>query len=179
MHMGVQIPKQLKQKTPARTIGLAKNDFLAISFGKTLISLQESNRSLGTAPHITVCNEVAKVMFLHLSVILSTGGGICLSACWDTTPPQDQAPGTRYTPLGPGPPDQAPPPRGQVPLGPDTPPDQTPPPPGAETATAADGTHPTGMHSCFILLVRRFYMLCLNIALDIIRKFSVVIKTTS
>ena len=31
----------------------------------------------------------------------------------------------------------------------------TPPPPGAdplpETATAADGTHPTGMHSCFLL----------------------------
>ena len=98
--------------------------------------MQESNRSLGTAPHITVCNEVAKVMFLHLSVILSTGGGICLSACWDTTPPppgpgsRDQAhpPGTRHTPLGPGPPDQAPPPRGQVPPGPDTPPDQTPPP---------------------------------------------------
>ena len=33
------------------------------------------------------------------------GGGVCLSACWDTPPQQ--------------------------------------------TATAADGTHPTGMHSCF------------------------------
>ena len=33
-------------------------------------------------------NEVvAKVMFLLVSVILSTGeGGVCLSACWDTTP---------------------------------------------------------------------------------------------
>ena len=52
-----------------------------------------------------------KVMFLHVSVILFTGG-ICLSACWDTTtpgtrhppprtrhPPVDQAPpGTRHTP---------------------------------------------------------------------------------
>ena len=36
----------------------------------------------------TVRNEVAKVMFLHLSVILCTGGAVCLSACWDTTPPQ-------------------------------------------------------------------------------------------
>ena len=38
----------------------------------------------------TVRNKVAKVMFLHLSVILFTGG-VCLSACWDTTPP-DQVP---------------------------------------------------------------------------------------
>ena len=36
---------------------------------------------------ITVRNEVAKVMFLHVSVILSTEG-VCLSACWNTTPPQ-------------------------------------------------------------------------------------------
>ena len=31
-------------------------------------------------------------------VCLSTGGGICLSACWDAIPP----PGTRQTPPGPG-----------------------------------------------------------------------------
>ena len=127
--MGVQIPKQLKQKTPARTIGLAKNE---ISFRKTLISLQESYRSLGTAPNITVRNEVAKVMFLHLSVILSTGG-VCLSECRDTTPhrtrppgpgtpPWDQTPRTRHHPHG-----------ARHPPGPDTPqtrhpPDQTPPP---------------------------------------------------
>ena len=44
-------------------------------------------------------NEVwGKVIFLHLSVILFTGG-VCLSACWDTTP-QDQAPPwSRHTPL--------------------------------------------------------------------------------
>ena len=29
---------------------------------------------------------VAKVIFLHLFVILFTGG-VCLSACWDTIPP--------------------------------------------------------------------------------------------
>ena len=50
-------------------------------------------------------------MFLHVSVILSTGGG-------------------RQTP-----PRQA----------------ETPPPPPSRTATAADGTHPTGMHTCFLL----------------------------
>ena len=27
-------------------------------------------------------------MFLHLSVILFTGGGVCHSACWDTLPRQ-------------------------------------------------------------------------------------------
>ena len=50
-------------------------------------------------------------------------GGVCLSACWNT-PPLEQ------TPL--------PPP---------------PPPPGKRTAAygqRAAGTHPTGMHSCFI-----------------------------
>ena len=74
-------------------------------------------------------------MFLHLSVILSTGG--CLPQCM-----------LGYTP-------------GQTPLLPsacwDTPPVQcmlgyTPPCPvhtGTDMATAANGTHPTGMHSCF------------------------------
>ena len=43
---------------------------------------------------ITGRNEVvAKVIFLHLSVIHSVhrGEGVCLSACWDTTTPPDQA----------------------------------------------------------------------------------------
>ena len=34
---------------------------------------------------ITVRNEVAKVMFLQVSVCPHGGGGVCLSACWDTT----------------------------------------------------------------------------------------------
>ena len=56
------------------------------------------------------------------------------SACWDTPPP----------------------PRGQA----DTRPGQTPPPP---KDTAADGTHPTGMHSCFmdethtVIILQFFY----------------------
>ena len=40
---------------------------------------------------ITVRNEVAKAVFLHLSVCPR---GVCLSACWDTTPPL----GSRHPP---------------------------------------------------------------------------------
>ena len=67
------------------------------------------SRGRSWAPFYHPHRSCGKVMFLHLSVILSRGG-VCLSACWDT------------------------------------PPGQTPPP--QQTATAADGTHPTGMHSC-------------------------------
>ena len=51
---------------------------------------------------ITVRNEVAKVMFLHLPVILSTGWGVSASGYhpWEQTPPpREQAgipPGTRH-----------------------------------------------------------------------------------
>ena len=57
----------------------------------------------------------AKVMFLQASVILLTGGGVCLSACWDTTPWEQTSP-WEQTPLGPNPPEQT------------SPPEQTPPP---------------------------------------------------
>ena len=60
-------------------------------------------------------------------------GGVYLSECWDPTRSR-HPPGSR-------------PPHG-IPLGADThPPGADNPPPG-EKATAADGTHPTGMHSC-------------------------------
>ena len=39
----------------------------------------------------------ANVIFLQASVILSTGGGVCLSGCWDTTP-QEQTPPWEQTP---------------------------------------------------------------------------------
>ena len=82
-----------------------------------------------------------KVMFLHLSVILFMEG--CLV---DT--PLGRHPPTMQTP----PSADTPHPQ-DTPLWADTPSGQTPlldrhrhPPP--ETATAADGKHPTGMHSC-------------------------------
>ena len=50
---------------------------------------------LHLARHIvTGRNEVvAKVIFLHLFVILFTGEGVCLSACWDTPPRSRHPPG--------------------------------------------------------------------------------------
>ena len=69
-------------------------------------------------------------MSLHLSVSHSVPRGICLSACWDTSP-QEQ------TPLSPP--------------GADT-------PPGAVHAgrygQQAGGTHPTGMHTCSLLALQ-------------------------
>ena len=119
--------------------------------------------------HFTVRKRsCGKVMFYTcLSVILFMGGGgVCPSACWDTHP---LPPGTRDTPKNQR---QTPPrtrgrhPAGQTPPPPwadppsrhpsqaDTPPADTPgqTPPRADTphqmAAAADGTHPSGMHTC-------------------------------
>ena len=96
----------------------------------------------GRQPIITGRNEVvAKVIFLHLFVILFTG--VCLSACWNAPPrtretphPRDQGdpqlgrpPGTRETPR-PGRPsqDQGDPPRPGRPPGPGRPPEPGRPP---------------------------------------------------
>ena len=88
----------------------------------------------------------AKVMFLQVSVILFTGGGVCLSACWDTSPgadtPQSRPPGADIPPGQTPPRSRHPtgsrhPPRVDTPPGADThPPEQTPPradPPGKQT----------------------------------------------
>ena len=83
-------------------------------------------------------------MFLHVSVILSTGGGVCLSlsACWDTDPPGADPPWSRppleQTPPGADPSRSRPPRPGTPPMGADTPPPGpgTPPqqtPPRADT----------------------------------------------
>ena len=103
---------------------------------------------------ITGRNEVVvKVIFLHLSVIHSVHRGVCLSACWDTTPlgsdtpPKPgrptrpgRPPWTRQTSPGPGRPPQI-----RHPPGPGRPPRKQTPAHGLRAA----GTHPTGMHSCF------------------------------
>ena len=88
----------------------------------------------------TVRNEVAKVMFLQVSVC-PQGVGVCPSACWDTPPgPKADTPGTKSRP--PGTKSRHPPDQKQT-----SPRDQRQTPP-RQTATAVDGTHPTGMHSC-------------------------------
>ena len=89
---------------------------------------------------ITVRNEVAKVMFLHVSVIFPGGGGGCLvrggllpgEGAWSGGVCFQGGAWSRGSA-----------PRGVVVTQHAL--RQTPP---GETATAADGTHPTGMHSC-------------------------------
>ena len=102
-------------------------------------------------------NEVvAKVMFLHMSVILLTGGVSGEPPPGPGRPPPPP-PGTRQTP--PPRPGRNTPGPGRHHSLPDqggTPPDQadtTSPPPGKKTAAYgqwAAGTHPTGMHSCAV-----------------------------
>ena len=115
---------------------------------------------------------------------VNRGGGFCLSACWDTTPPGSWHP-WKQAPPGRRPPGSRHPPRRRHPpeVGTPTPSKQVPPrsrypplPPGAgspleagtphkETPLEADtpppaygqwaaGTHPTGMHSCFLWISR-------------------------
>ena len=107
----------------------------------------------------------AKVIFSQACVCPR---GVCLSACWDTPPQQqEQTPPRADTPLEQTPRGADPPPsrhlpgsrplrsRHPHPPGADTPqsrPPQSRPPPGRQTPAyglRAAGTHPTGMHSCF------------------------------
>ena len=81
---------------------------------------------------ITVCNEVAKVMFLHMSVLLSTGGSASVHAGIPPTRPQSRHPPEQVPPEQAYPPEQTYPPSKHTPQ---------------QMATAVDGTHPTGMHS--------------------------------
>ena len=90
---------------------------------------------------ITVRKEVAKVMFLP--VCLSTGGSASVHAGMPPPGPDPPGPGTPHMTRHPQ--DQPPPP----PWANHLPRDQATPLPQEQTATAADGTHPTGMHSCF------------------------------
>ena len=74
-----------------------------------------------------------------MSVILSTEGGVSARHC-QTPPPSRQPPPRADTPTRADPPGQTPP---SLPV----------------TATAADGTHPTGMHSCLYKTLICPYML--------------------
>ena len=82
------------------------------------------------------------------------GGGVCLSACWDTTPPKSrQPPGSRHPPRSrhdpleeTRPPWEQTPPRSDTPLGADTPqirppPEQTPPEPDTPPEPGTPPTH--------------------------------------
>ena len=82
-----------------------------------------------------------KVIFLHLSVSHSVHRGVCIPACTGQTPPfPGETPSLIDTPRGQTPPYS-------VDAWRHTPsPDPT---PRIDIATAADGTHPTGMQSCY------------------------------
>ena len=95
------------------------SEITSITNGLLLMSASAA-RAAGPIVIFTIRNEVVKVMFLHMSVILFTGG-VCRSTCWNNTP----------SPLEQAPPEQEPPPS-----------------PPSQMATVADGTHPTGMHYC-------------------------------
>ena len=127
---------------------------------------------------ITGRNEVvAKVMFLHVSVILFTGGGVIRAG---RNPPAREEPPTplaREEPPGPGRPPLAreeppatrqtpwqggtPPGQGGTPLGPGRPPQPGRTPPrtrqSPEYGLRSAGTHPIGMHSCFL---NKIYITC-------------------
>ena len=91
---------------------------------------------------ITVRNEVAKVMFLQVSVCPRGGGRGGLPQRMLGYP----TPGAGTPPLGPDPPGSRHPPRSRHPPGTRPPRSRHPPWP---TATVADSMHPTGMHSCY------------------------------
>ena len=90
--------------------------------------------TLEAGHHYRPQRSCGKVMFSQASVILFTGGVSALGCVWQTPPPQADAPHQADTPL-----------------------------PGAcwgtppLVATAADGTHPTGMHSCSSKYILHMY----------------------
>ena len=92
--------------------------------------------------------KFAKVMFLHVSVILSTGGGGILACIAGL---QTHTQGRKFRGLaGGGSP-------GPHPWGVGIPAcTEAEPPPPQQTATAASGTHPTGMHSCYAYILPKF-----------------------
>ena len=78
-------------------------------------------------------------MFLHQSMILFIGGeGVWQTSLWADTPQAHTPPFWADTAAGRQPP-------GRHPLA----------RPPHDTATAADGTHSTGMHSCWYLCLSR------------------------
>ena len=99
---------------------------------------------------LSSATKLRKLCFYTCLSVHRVGGGVCLSACWDTTPPGAGTFQTRYPPEQTLPREQAPPGSRHPPRTRYSP-EQKPIPrtrPPQQTATVADSTHPTGMHSC-------------------------------
>ena len=104
---------------------------------------------------------VAKVIFLHLSVIHSVhrGEGVCLSACWDTTPPRADPPGAD-TPL-----DQTPHPLTRHPPRAD-PQEQTPPQKADSSIWSMSGQYASYWNAfLFVMWLQIFRMLIIQQAM--------------
>ena len=97
-----------------------------LSVNKALWTRSKTERQLKECSHVTESRPSPKFLSILLpaatklgqgniftSVCLSTGGGVCLSACWDTHPPRGRHPPRTRHPLG----SQTPPRREQTPLG--------------------------------------------------------------
>ena len=88
--------------------------------------------------------------YVFTGVCDSVHMGVCLSTCWDTTPPKDQAPTWEQTP-----PEQTP--RSRPPPGVDTPQLPSSTEHAGRYGQRAGGTHPTGMQSCCLNFdIRKF-----------------------
>ena len=90
------IPRQFIQSVHSITYKTVANG-LSVAGEITDYTVDHTVRWSNLQPLITVRNEVAKVMFLHLSVC-PHGGGVCLSACWDSTPWSRHPPGVGTPP---------------------------------------------------------------------------------
>ena len=99
-----------------------------------MINYQEDRQRISFLPS---ANEVAERLYFYTWLSFCSQGGVCPSACWDTPPGSRHPPRSRHSPEQTPSPGADPPPTGS-----------RHPPPRQQTPTAADGTHPTGMHSC-------------------------------
>ena len=113
-------------------ISILESDFHPIPNAKYSINhflVTARKRSLGQGNIFSsVCQEFC------------SQGGVCLSACWDTTPPQKQTPPRCRHP----PPKKQTPPQKQTPHRADTPCAVH----AGRYGQQAGGMHPTGMQSC-------------------------------
>ena len=109
-----------------------------------------------TVDIFTICKRsLRRLCFYTCLSFCPRGGGVCLSACWDTHTPWADTPLAVHAgihPPGQTPPGQTPPWQcmlGYIPPLPSVCWDaQCPVHAGIDMATAADGRHPTGMYSC-------------------------------
>ena len=100
----------------------------------------------------------AKVMFLQVSVIL---GGVCLSACWDTTtPPGPDPPSTEQTPPEQTAPQDQTPPRADTPLEQTPPRADTPPPRQADSGIQSTSGRYASYWNAFLLNLKVHFLSC-------------------